>query len=93
MDAPGRSAPRRLAVGGFVVGFLLPVPVALAALLVPLAERVAPVLTPGVALLRPLSASMATWPGAVNMLLASLSNGVVFGVVAGCVGVLLQRGR
>lgn len=80
-------------MGGFVVGFLLPLPVALAALASQAAERVAPFLTPGVALLRPLSDSMATWPAAVNMLLASLSNGLVVGVVAACVGALLQRRR
>jgi hypothetical protein len=93
VDTPGRSTARSLLVGGFVLGFLLPVPAAIAALLFPWAERIAPWLTPGLVLLRPLSDSMASWPGGVNMLLASLVNGLAFAAAGGCLGRLLQGRR
>jgi hypothetical protein len=86
-----RTAARRPALVGFVVGFLLPVPAAFAALLLPAAERVAPWLTPGRLLLRPFSGMFERAPGALTMLLASLANGlVVAGAAAGAV-VLLHR--
>ena len=75
------------------MGFLLPVPAAIAALLLPWAERLAPALTLGVVLLRPLSDATAGWPGGLNLLLASMSNGLAFAVAAGCLGLLLDRRR
>jgi hypothetical protein len=77
----------------FGIAFLLTVPVVVLGLLFPAAERLAPLLTPGVALLRPLSSVLASWPGPVNMLLASVANGLVFGVVAAAVALLLGRRR
>lgn len=77
----------------FGIGFLLPVPVVVLGLLPPAAELLAPLFTPGVALLRPLSSVLASWPGPVNMLLASVANGLVFGVVAAAVALLLGRRR
>jgi hypothetical protein len=69
------------------------VPVVVVGLLFPVAELLAPLLTPGVALLRPVSSVLASWPGAVNMLVASVANGLAFGVVAAAVALLLGRRR
>lgn len=88
-----RRFPRRAFVLGFLAGFLVTVPAVMLALLFPLAERWLPVLTAGVALLRPLSQFMAGWPGGVNMLLASLANGLVVGLLAAVVVLVLGRGR
>jgi hypothetical protein len=78
---------------GFVAGVLVPVPAAILALLFPVAERLYPVLTPGALLLRPLSSGMAGWPGGVNMLLGSLANGLVVGLLVAAVALLVGRGR
>ncbi len=88
-----RPLPRRPFVLGFLAGLLITVPAVMLALLFPAAERVMPVLTPGVALLRPLSSAMAGWPGGVNMLLGSLANGLVVGLLAAAVALPLGRGR
>ncbi len=61
------------------------------ALLVPVAEKIMPFLTPGTLLLRPWTALMQVWPGAINMLLVSVANGLVFGAAAICVGLLVIR--
>ena len=76
-----------------MLGALVAVPAALAALVSTPAERLAPFLTPGVGLLRPLSPALPDWPGGVNLLLASLSNGIVVGGAAEGVCVLLRRPR
>lgn len=81
---------RKPFVVAFVIGFLITVPVTFLALLLPVFEDVAPVLTPGAALLRPLSSSMADWPGGINLLLGSIANGLVYAVVASA-AVLLAR--
>ena len=88
-----RPLPRRAFVLGFLAGFLITVPTAMLALLFPVAERLAPVLTPGVALLGPLSSSMADWPGGVNMLLGSLANGLVMGLLVAVFTLVVGRGR
>jgi len=61
-----RPLPRRVFALGCLAGFLLPVPAVALALLFPLGERLLPVLTPGVWLLRPLSSAMAGWPGGLT---------------------------
>ena len=88
---PGRDRPwrRRPFLAGFVVGVALVVPAVLVALLVPGGDTVLPFLVPGAALLRPLSPVMATWPGAVNLLLAAVVNGLIFGALV----VALARAR
>lgn len=88
-----RPRPRRAFVLGFLAGFLVTVPAALSALLFPVAERLLPVLTPGVTLLRPLSSAMAGWPGGVNLLLGSLANGVVVGLLVAAVALVVGRRR
>jgi hypothetical protein len=76
-----------------VAGFLVTVPAVTLALLLPLGERLQPFLTPGGALLRPLSSAMAGWNGGVNMLLASLANGVVVGLFVAAVAFAVSRRR
>ena len=88
-----RPPPRRAFLLGFLAGVLVTVPAAMLALLFPMAERLAPVLTPGVTLLRPLSSAMAGWPGGINMLLGSLGNGLVVGLVVAAVALVVRRGR
>jgi hypothetical protein len=91
--AQRRPRPRRAFLLGFLAGVLVIVPAAMLALLFPVAERVAPVLTPGLALLRPLSSAMAGWPGGVNLLLGSLANGLVVGLLVAAVALVVGRGR
>ena len=88
-----RPRPRRAFAFGFLAGFLVTVPAPVLALLFPLAERLLPVLTPGVMLLRPLSSAMADWSGGVNMLLSSLGNGLVVGLLVAAAALLVSRGR
>lgn len=91
-----RPPARRAFLLGFLAGFLVTVPAAVLALLLPLGEKLQPFLTPGVALLRPLSSAMAGWPGGVSMLFASLANGLVVGLLVAAVALLagdVQRRR
>lgn len=78
----------------FVVGAVVTVPVALLSLLSSAVESVAGLLTPGLWLLTPLVPAMADWPAPVNLLLGSLANGLLLGVlgVLAC-GVLRLRER
>lgn len=87
-----RPAPRRAFVLGFLAGFLVLVPAVVLALLFPLGEWLFPVLTPGVVLLRPLSA-MADWPGGVNVLLGSVANGLVVGLFLATAALVVSRRR
>jgi hypothetical protein len=88
---------RRLFWTAFVVGALLPFPAAALALLWQPGEVIAPLVTPGIVLLLPLVGLMQDWPAAVNMVLASLANGLVAGVLALVVrrvwGMLRRRRR
>lgn len=78
----------------FAVGAVVTVPVAMLSLLLPAVESVSGVLTPGLWLLTPLVPAMAGWPGAVNLLLGSLANGLLLGVVGVLVcGALRLRER
>ena len=86
-----RPFPRRAFVLGFLAGFLVTVPAVVLALLLPVGERLAPVLTPGLALLRPLSSAMAGWSGGVNMLLGSLANGLVVGLLLAAAALVVNR--
>ena len=91
--ARGRASARRAGALGFLVGAAITVPAVVLALLLPLGERLLPFLTPGVVLLRPLSAAMAGWSGGVNMLLASLANGLVVGSAVAAAVLLVGRLR
>ncbi len=82
---------RRPFAVGFAVGSLMTLPVTLLALAVPAFEPLAPFLVPGAALLQPLSPVMASWPGAVNLLLGSLANGLVVGALAAGGALVVRR--
>ena len=84
---------RRWSIVGFLVGAAVPLPATIAALLLPAAERVAPLLVPGAVVLRPLSSAMAGWSGGVTMLLASLANGLVVGLLVAAVALLVSPRR
>lgn len=73
---------RRWFVGGLLLGAAVPLPATVLALLLPAAERIAPLLVPGAVLLRPLSSAMAGWSGGVNLLLVCVANGLVYGAGA-----------
>jgi hypothetical protein len=86
-----RPSLRRAAVIGFVVGSVIPLPALVFALVSPLGETLLPVFVPGSILLRPLAAAMSSWPGAVNLLLTSVLNGLLFAVLFGLVYLLIRR--
>lgn len=86
-------AQRRAFVLGSLAGFLVTVPAVVLALLFPLGERLLPILTPGAWLLRPWSSALAGWSGGVNMLLASLANGLVMGLLAAVAARMAARAR
>jgi hypothetical protein len=90
-----RPRPRLLGpfVLGFAAGFLVTVPAVVLALLFPVGERLMPFLTPGAILLRPLARQMAGWPGGANMLLGSLANGLVAGLLVAAVALILGGRR
>ena len=88
-----RRFPRRAFLLGFLAGFLIRVPAVLLAVLFPLAERLLPVLTPGNVLLAPLSSAVAGWPLGVVLLIASLANGLVVGLLVAAVALLVSRRR
>ena len=73
---------RRWFLAGLLVGAAVPLPATVLALLLPAAERVAPLLVPGAVLLRPLSSAMAGWSGVVNLLLTCCVNGLLYGAAA-----------
>lgn len=97
VPAPARSRfrPGRWFLVFFVLGALLLVPVAMLSLVVPAVEVVSRVLTPGVLLLLPLRDQMAGWPGAANLLLGSVANGLVVGLlgVGACLLLRLRERR
>jgi len=78
---------------GLVVGLVIPLPALFFALVAPIGETLLPILVPGSILLRPLAPAMASWPGAVNVLLTSTVNGLLFAVVFGVISLLIPRRR
>jgi hypothetical protein len=78
---------------GFGFGALLVVPGVFVALLVPAAETVWPYLTPGTVVLRPLSNHMAAWPGAVNVFLLAVVNGLFVGALASGIARMTRRSQ
>jgi hypothetical protein len=92
-SAGRRRSLRRAAFTGLVVGFVIPLPVLFFALVSPVGETLLPVLVPGSVLLRPLASTMASWPGAVNVLLTSAVNGLLFAVLFGVIALLIPRRR
>jgi len=87
-----RGRGRRPFVVGFVIGFLVTVPAIMLALAFPVWETLLPFAVPGGLLLRIWGSAMADWPGLVNVLLACLANGLVYGMVAQA-GAAVLRGR
>jgi Flp pilus assembly protein TadB len=84
-----RLSLKRAAVIGFIVGFLITLPVLVLALLTPVGETLLPILVLGSLLLRPLTDAMASWPGAVNVLLTAIVNGLVYAVVLAAISRLI----
>jgi hypothetical protein len=76
-----RSAFRPFLVG-FLIGAVLTVPAAVLALIFTWAEVALPWVVPGLLLTRTLVPFMQNWPGAVNLAVAALANGMVYGLVA-----------
>lgn len=89
----GRSLRRPFLVGA-AAGFLGTLPVVYLALLVPLVEVAAPLLLPGVHVLRAvLGEAPATWPGWVNLLLACTANALAWGLPVGGLVALARAAR
>jgi hypothetical protein len=86
-----RLSLRRAAVIGFIVGCLITLPALIFALLAPVGETLLPVLVPGSLLLRPLAAAMAAWPGAVNVVLTAVINGLVYAALLVVISLLIPR--
>ncbi len=80
---------RRPVTVGFLVGFLVTVPATFLTLMFNWAERVSDFVVPSTFLLHPLSSYMVDWHGALNMGLASLVNGLVYGIAATAVATLV----
>ena len=93
MSAPRRRrlSVRRAAVIGFIVGSVVTLPVLVLALLAPVGETLLPVLLPGSLLLGPLADSMASWPGAVNVVLTAVVNGLVYAALLVLIALLIPR--
>ncbi len=92
-SAGRRLSLRRAAVIGFAVGVVVTLPAVFLALLVPFGEQLLPVLVPGSMLLQPLAPAMSTWPGAVNVLLTAVINGLVYAIVFAGISFLISRRR
>ena len=85
--------PRRWAVWGFIVGAAITVPATFFALLSYAGETLYPYLVPTSELLSRLPQVMETWPGAVNMAIASALNGGIYAASAGALGALVGMRR
>ncbi len=89
------SSARRWALWGFIVGAAITVPATMFALLSHTGEALMPYLVLGSSLLHPLAEMMAVWPGLINMTVASVANGLLYGALAGVaatvIGTLRQR--
>lgn len=81
------------ALWGLLIGTAITLPATFLALTTPTGEALHPYLVPGTALLRPLADAAASWPGLVNMVIASLVNGLVYAIGAGLLGALASRVR
>ena len=80
---------RRAFLLGFLVGVVVTLPAALLGLVATWAEAALPWVVPGLLITRPLAPWMQTWPGALNIGLAAVANGVVYGLlVVGIVTVI-----
>jgi hypothetical protein len=77
-------------LGGFVTGLVVTVPATVLALLFNLGERLFPFLVPGRVLLRGLVSFLQDWPGPVNVALAAVANGLLYGLVAAAVAALIR---
>jgi hypothetical protein len=86
-----RLSLRRAAVIGFIVGCLITLPALIFALLAPVGETLLPVLVPGSLLLRPLTVAMAAWPGAVNVVLTAVTNGLLYAALLVVISLLIPR--
>lgn len=93
-DARPRTwPPWRWAVWGFIVGAAITVPATFFALLSYTGETLYPYLVPTSELLSRLPQVMETWPGAVNMAIASALNGCLYAAPAGALGALVGMRR
>ena len=93
-DTQSRLRPqKRWAFWSFLVGVAITVPATLFALLSPTGEVLFPFLVPANAVLRPLTDVVASWPGLVNVAMASLANGVIYAAIAAALGLLAGQVR
>ena len=67
---------------GFVVGGIVLVLAAFLSLIIEMPDWLFGALTVGAVVLRPFQGAMAEWPGLINIGLAAVANGLVFGIVA-----------
>ena len=72
---------RRAFIIGFVVGAIVLVLAAFVSVLVEMPAWLFGVLTVGAVFFRPLADAMADWPGLLNIALAAIANGIMYGVV------------
>lgn len=79
--AARRVSRARVAGYGFLAGVLVTVPAIVLALLSSLGEALLDYVVPAAPILRPLSESMADWPGGVNVGLTAVLNGLVYAVL------------
>jgi hypothetical protein len=84
---------RRPFLVGFLIGIVVTVPAAVLALIFTGAEVALPWVVPGLLLTRALAPFMQTWPGALNLALAALANGLVYGLVAVAVVAAVRLAR
>ena len=83
----------RALLWGLVVGVLIYIPVLAIALLVPGGTALIDYLAPGATVFRALAPDTADWPGALTVGLAMVMNGLIYAVVAGVVGVIVNTVR
>jgi hypothetical protein len=83
----------RAFVWGFVIGAVVLVLAAFISLLFDVPEWLQDLLTPGALLLSPLADAMADWPGLVNVGLAAVANGAIYGVIAVAVAAIANALR
>jgi hypothetical protein len=91
----GRRPVHRAALLGFAAGFVAAFVVPALALVTTFVETLEPILVPGALLLAPLTDRMAEWNGLLNLVLAGVANGAVYGlaVIAVALAVVGRRQR